>query len=433
MAEVSNLHSLNRHQEEFEPEPEPEFFIAVNAFVDFETFCSPSNGCSSPSFLDDNTASFDFTFDLDGEPGNLGSVCEDSNCFSDEEEEMNFVTDLYDYRESLLSDDPFLEFHCDRADDSVLELGIGQGIGADAPDSDYEDFEVNSPLVHNDVDVIYGGNRVFNSFEISVDDRDEFEWEEVSERIHFDERETLNSVINRIDEISMESNIEEVIDGVHFYDDRDTLISVIDQIDEVSISSNIEDNLGLGNRDALISVIDHIDEVSISSNIEDSLGLGRDEDFEEEERNIEWEVLLAADDIDNDININEAALMNLEYGTNFFGQLTDNGNSERGSPPAAKSVVENLRVMVLTKDELGENGDSEVVCAVCKDEGVVGEKATRLPCSHLYHKDCILPWLQIRNTCPVCRYELPTDNADYERRRSEGDSDELRYNFELLP
>lgn len=57
-------------------------------------------------------------------------------------------------------------------------------------------------------------------------------------------------------------------------------------------------------------------------------------------------------------------------------------------------------------------------CAICKDEIVVAEeKVTRLPCKHYYHKECIVPWLGIRNTCPVCRYELPTDDLEYERKR----------------
>ncbi|KAL9263307.1 E3 ubiquitin-protein ligase RING1-like protein [Drosera capensis] len=82
-----------------------------------------------------------------------------------------------------------------------------------------------------------------------------------------------------------------------------------------------------------------------------------------------------------------------------------------GNPPAARSVIENLPAVHLVDEGLcGE----DTLCAICKDEFSVEEKVRRLPCSHYYHGECITPWLKIRNTCPVCRYELPTDDRDYE-------------------
>lgn len=43
----------------------------------------------------------------------------------------------------------------------------------------------------------------------------------------------------------------------------------------------------------------------------------------------------------------------------------------------------------------------------------------RLPCGHLFHPECIDSWIQKHCTCPVCRYELETDDASYNRGRNE--------------
>ncbi|PON73380.1 43kDa postsynaptic protein [Parasponia andersonii] len=87
------------------------------------------------------------------------------------------------------------------------------------------------------------------------------------------------------------------------------------------------------------------------------------------------------------------------------------GAGRRGAPPASKSAVMELPTVVVGM------GDEALVCAICKDTVNVGEMAKRLPCGHRYHGDCIVPWLGSRNSCPVCRFELPTDDPDYEAQR----------------
>ncbi|XP_022763914.1 E3 ubiquitin-protein ligase RING1-like [Durio zibethinus] len=94
-------------------------------------------------------------------------------------------------------------------------------------------------------------------------------------------------------------------------------------------------------------------------------------------------------------------------------QLAENDPNRYGTPPASKSAIDSLPSVKITKNHLNSEFNQ---CAVCMDEFEEETEAKQMPCKHLYHKDCILPWLELHNSCPVCRHELPTDDPDYERR-----------------
>ncbi|KAK2637163.1 hypothetical protein Ddye_031955 [Dipteronia dyeriana] len=49
---------------------------------------------------------------------------------------------------------------------------------------------------------------------------------------------------------------------------------------------------------------------------------------------------------------------------------------------------------------------SQESCAICKDEFCAHSEAKQLPCKHLYHSHCILPWLSLHSSCPLCRFQL---------------------------
>ncbi|KAI3441785.1 uncharacterized protein J3R85_001821 [Psidium guajava] len=46
-------------------------------------------------------------------------------------------------------------------------------------------------------------------------------------------------------------------------------------------------------------------------------------------------------------------------------------------------------------------------CTICATEISVGSRGARMLCSHVYHGDCIVGWLENCAGCPVCMSELP--------------------------
>jgi E3 ubiquitin-protein ligase RNF115/126 len=95
-------------------------------------------------------------------------------------------------------------------------------------------------------------------------------------------------------------------------------------------------------------------------------------------------------------------------------QLAENDPNRYGTPPAAKSALSSLPDVVVTDAMVAAAEGAE--CAVCKEDFSPGEVAKQMPCKHIYHTDCIVPWLELHNSCPICRFELPTDDPDYEGR-----------------
>ncbi|KAL4185070.1 hypothetical protein AMTRI_Chr10g228810 [Amborella trichopoda] len=62
-------------------------------------------------------------------------------------------------------------------------------------------------------------------------------------------------------------------------------------------------------------------------------------------------------------------------------------------PEFLRMAIESLATAVLGVDE-------EVLCIICLSRiNSCDGDATVLPCSHIYHKDCIFMWFELRNFC----------------------------------
>jgi len=76
------------------------------------------------------------------------------------------------------------------------------------------------------------------------------------------------------------------------------------------------------------------------------------------------------------------------------------------TPASPRSINSLMKIKLDKLPEIDQN------CAVCKYTFDIGEELLKLPCQHLYHPECILPWLKNNNTCPVCRTVLMTRNSN---------------------
>ncbi|KAM0852264.1 hypothetical protein ACQ4PT_051864 [Festuca glaucescens] len=57
--------------------------------------------------------------------------------------------------------------------------------------------------------------------------------------------------------------------------------------------------------------------------------------------------------------------------------------------------------------------NKEALCAICKGLLAGGEKCRRLRvCGHVYHAECVDPWLRRKTICPLCRAKVEVSRTD---------------------
>ncbi|KAK4776654.1 hypothetical protein SAY86_005342 [Trapa natans] len=115
----------------------------------------------------------------------------------------------------------------------------------------------------------------------------------------------------------------------------------------------------------------------------------------------------------------------------LFDQLSTNGR--RGPSPATRSSIDAMPIVKISQRHLRSNSH----CVVCLEKFEIGLEARQMPCNHLYHSACIIPWLVQHNSCPICRQELPENmsggsahlggNSNSSRRRGQSRRNPFSY------
>uniref|UniRef100_A0A6M2DSL5 RING-type E3 ubiquitin transferase n=1 Tax=Xenopsylla cheopis TaxID=163159 RepID=A0A6M2DSL5_XENCH len=87
-----------------------------------------------------------------------------------------------------------------------------------------------------------------------------------------------------------------------------------------------------------------------------------------------------------------------------------------GPPPLESEQISSLPTVKIT----AEQTSIKLQCSVCWEDFKEDEMVRQLPCSHVYHDQCIFPWLQLHATCPICRKSLSTREDSVRENRIAG-------------
>ncbi|KAF8973439.1 hypothetical protein BGZ46_009854 [Entomortierella lignicola] len=105
---------------------------------------------------------------------------------------------------------------------------------------------------------------------------------------------------------------------------------------------------------------------------------------------------------------------------NLITQLMDEAGAsgKHGPPPASKSFIRELPFVPLKDVKRDE------ACIICNENLQENESkagVTKLPCKHVFDRECIVPWLELHNNCPACRAEVPSDDPDWIKKKRDAE------------
>jgi len=93
-------------------------------------------------------------------------------------------------------------------------------------------------------------------------------------------------------------------------------------------------------------------------------------------------------------------LVGMQGGLEDVNQLIAHLSRQNDEPvPVARQDIARIPMTRVNKKQ----ADSSTQCATCMETFVWKETVARLDCDHIFHRECIVPWLQKCNTCPLCR------------------------------
>ena len=94
----------------------------------------------------------------------------------------------------------------------------------------------------------------------------------------------------------------------------------------------------------------------------------------------------------------------------FIQQLMSMRGNRNHDHPTEEQILNNLPETEI--DDVTKLDPEKRNCVICLEDFKNGDKATVLPCIHLFHTSCVQSWLKTQNSCPICKFKLTGENLN---------------------
>lgn len=69
--------------------------------------------------------------------------------------------------------------------------------------------------------------------------------------------------------------------------------------------------------------------------------------------------------------------------------------------------MEDMQFEIDNYTELFELFGQTLFCSICQENGEEGQRVLEITqCKHMFHEECLEPWLRQKGTCPLCRVSI---------------------------
>ncbi len=77
-------------------------------------------------------------------------------------------------------------------------------------------------------------------------------------------------------------------------------------------------------------------------------------------------------------------------------------------PELEQIIIIQINYQVYEYNDESKNKEEDDICCICLDNLYIkGNSIAVLDCNHEFHKKCLEKWLEIKQICPLCIYEIP--------------------------